>query len=448
MKQQNHLFRHKLLQNSLVLIAAMLSTIACLNMSSARFNSTPRAPSYVVMIEASKPSEAWVNLKLPVGSTRVYIARNGDASAISQVRCTDGRVAAFEDAVWLTPQGCGELIWRVALESIDTGGMDASLPIASFSRNHSYWLLPERAAFLRATNDSARMHMILRLEDGRTINKNLTLSSANQPPLYAVIGGEPQSEYSLEGMRLRVFGNPPKYSWMVSVHNNILAQWSTWRRDIMTGEAPDTIDWVWVEAPFDAEPGYNASAGAETIVSQIKLRDRDPDGEAKSRVVIGTSAAHEGFHTITGAAGQAWPAWINESLASHFAIKAARTFLAPEDQKWLEAFYIVPKVHIPLLEAQASYSTGDEDQAQVFYTYGARFWREIESILTNKPNRSGRLAALIVESDNFSKIDLNSANELAMFLDLHSDGKARPIVLCFLLNQCAKLASPLSDSRS
>ena len=84
------------------------------------------------------------------------------------------------------------------------------------------------------------------------------------------------------------------------------------------------------------------------------------------------------------------------------------------------------------------YSAGDGDQAQVFYTYGARFWREIENALTIAPNGSGRLAALIVESDNFSNIDLNSADEIASFLDRHSDEKARPIVRCFLLDEdCA-----------
>ncbi len=78
------------------------------------------------------------------------------------------------------------------------------------------------------------------------------------------------------------------------------------------------------------------------------------------------SAAHERFHSITGAAGQAWPAWVHESLANHFAITAARDFLAPEDHRWLNAWYVDPEVRGPLLEAQTLYSAGDAGQAQVF----------------------------------------------------------------------------------
>jgi hypothetical protein len=170
-------------------------------------------------------------------------------------------------------------------------------------------------------------------------------------------------------------------------------------------------------------------------VSQIRLREGDPDAESKARAVIAASAAHEGFHTITGAAGQAWPAWVNESLANHFAIEAARGFLAPGDRKFLERFYVEPQVSGPLLEAQARYSSGDGEQAQLFYIHGARFWREVERVLTTPASPSGRLAALIKRSNNFAGVNLNDAAAVTGFLDHHSDGRAGPIVRCFLLGQ-------------
>lgn len=414
-------------------ICSAVATVAagCAPIAS-RLRADIPAPHYDIRIDAARPAEAEVRLAVPLAPARLTPARDGDGAGISDVRCEDGRAAEREGMSWTVPPGCTRFIWRVALEDLDANGVDASLPIAAYSRRHSYWLLPERDGLLRATSDSGTVLMRLRLTDGHTGERRYMFPSNNQPPFYAIIGSRPRHEYSSNGFVMRVFGAPPDYGWMRAIHDHVLESWARWRRDLVSGTVPERIDWAWVQPPRDLSPGYNASAGAEAIVSQIKLREGDPDAEAKARVVIATSAAHEGFHTIVGAAGQAWPAWVGESLANHYAITAARTFLAPEDHRWLEAIYIEPEVQVPLLDAQARYSAGDGGQGQVFYTYGARFWREIERVLTNEPNGSGRLAALIQESNDFAGTNLTDAEEVADLLDAHSNGRARPIVLCFL----------------
>lgn len=411
---------------------AILATASLPNPVPVRSNAPPEA-RYDILINAVRPAEAQVRLTLSVAPARLVPARDGNGAGITQVRCSDGRPLTREGNAWIVPvPQCTRISWRLAMPDVDPNGLDASLPNAAHSPRHGYWLLPERDGLLRAANDGGRVAITLRLEDGRTVRRVYAFPSNDQPPFYAVIGRRPTLEYRHAGMTLRVFGAPPDYPWMAAVHHDVLATWSAWRRDLVSGTAPATIDWVWVRPPDDLPPGYNASAGAEAIVSQLRVRDGDPDAEAKARVIIATSAAHEGFHTITGAAGQAWPAWANESLANHFAIAAARRFLAPEDHRWLEAFYIAPEVRAPLLEAQARYSAGDGEQAQIFYTYGARFWGEIETVLVNPPNGSGRLAALIRASGNFAGTDLMDAEGLADLLDRHSDGRAGPIVRCYL----------------
>ena len=81
-------------------------------------------------------------------------------------------------------------------------------------------------------------------------------------------------------------------------------------------------------------------------------------------------------------------------IANHFAIDAARGFLAPEDHRWLQVLFADPEVRSSLLIAQARYAAGGGEQDQAFHPWGARFWREIEKVLTNPPNRAGRIAAL------------------------------------------------------
>lgn len=398
----------------------------------------PTLAAYEIRIDTDDPGEAEIWLTLSSTPARLTPARDGDGSSVTGVHCEDGRRAVREGRTWRVPSDCIRFTWRIAMKDLDVEGVDASLPVAAYSLRYGYWLLPERDGLLRATDDGGSARILLRLADGRTVERRYVYPSNGQPPFYAVIGDRAARTYQNAGFTMRVFGAAPDYTWMEAIHDHVLTSWSNWRRDLLGGAGPDMIDWAWVQPPADAEPGYYASAGAEAIVSQIKLRARDVDAETKARVVIATSAAHEGFHTITGAAGQAWPAWVNESLASHYAVSAARRFLVAEDHPWLEALYQADDTGASLLDAQTRYAGGDREQAQIFYTYGARFWNEIEAVLTNAPNGSGRLAALIHDTNNFEGVDLANADAVAVFLDRHSGGRARPLVRCFLVGECPR----------
>ena len=393
----------------------------------------PLEARYRVVLDERRPDMAEIALDLPADTSALTAARDGDGASLLDVRCADGRPSIRTAAGWAVPPGCRRMRWRARLQPIDAAGLDASLPVGAFSVEHRYWVVPERDSFLRAAAAAGSASVSLRLANGSTVERRYQFPSNTQPPFYAVVGADPTVEYQREGVGLRVFGAPPAFPWMNAVHGDVLTTWARWHSDLVRGGAPASIDWAWVRPTEALEPGYNASAGAEAIISQIKLRPGDPDGEAKARAVIATSAAHEGFHSITGAAGQAWPAWVNESLANHFAIEAARAFLAPSDFRFVELFYIEPDVRTPLLEAQAGYAAGDGEQAGIFYVHGARFWRAIERVLDGPAGGSGKLAALIKASDNLAGVDLHDADSLAAFLDRHSSDRAGPIVRCYLL---------------
>lgn len=417
---------------ALFILIAIAVLPACASVPLPSPSVAPVPHAYEIDMDARSPTEARVRLALSNAPSSIFPARDGDGAGVRNVRCQDGRAALQQEARWLVPMGCRRLEWMIAVDDLDAIGVDAGLPSAAYSRRQGHLVLPERDGLLRASNDGGTATVRLRALDGSTVARDYAFPAINQPPFYAVVGTRSTQDYRNGGLALRIFGDAPDYVWMDVIHQHVLATWPRWGRDVVVGPAPSTIDWAWVRPVKGAEPGYNASAGNAAIVSQIILRDGDPDAEAKARVVIATSAAHEGFHLITGAAGQAWPAWVNESLANHFAITAARDFLVPEDHRWLDAFYVDPEARAPLLEAQALYDAGDGGQSQVFYTWGARFWREIEKVLTNQPNQSGKLAALIVETNNFADIDLNDVDALAALLDQHSDNKAAFIVRCFL----------------
>lgn len=420
----------------ILVLVETLGLSACSTISGEVSTGMIVANSYEVSIDEARPTEMHVSLELRLPPERLYRTRDSNPTGIYNVRCADGRNAIADVVGWIAPPNCVQFEWTVKTVAIDGAGIDASAPIAGYSAAHRFWLIPEGSVFLRADDGGGSVTLRLLLKDGTTIERRQYFPSNFQPPFYGVVGATPALVYEKSGQTLRVFGQAPEFNWMDDLHTEVLTTWSNWRSNVATEDSSMRIDWVWLAPPMDIEQGFTASAGAEAIFSQIKLGKGDSEAETKARVVIGTSISHEGFHTITGTAGQAWPAWVNESLANYFAIRAARDFLLKEDIPWLNAIYVEPESRRPLLEAQALYEAGNSEQAQVFYTYGARFWREIEKVLVNTPNGSGRLAAVIQQSDNFAGIDLTDAYDLSRFLDLYSNNRAGPLVTCFLIDGC------------
>jgi hypothetical protein len=395
---------------------------------------TPGTLSYTVALSERQPDLARFELRGPGKGAVLAPARGGEAAAVEGVRCGRRRLTPRAGR-WTVPAGCARLSWRVRLAEMDRG-VDASLPPSGWSAAHRFWFLAERHGWLRPAGPGrGSVTVRLRDRDGRTTERRFAFPSLDEPPFYAAVGGTPSRVYAADGLRLDVHGEPPPFAWIDPIHERMLAAWARWRRDLIPPgvSAPAELALAWLPLPPEAEPGYSASAGAAAIAAQIRLRDGDPDGEAKARAVIAAGAAHEGFHTVTGAGAQAWPAWVNESLANHFAVEAVRAFLDPADFAWVERFHVEPRLPGGLLAAQRAYAAGDGAQSFQFYTKGARFWVEIEKVLTGPANGSGRLAALIRGSGNFRGVDLNDPGALAAFLDRHSGGAAAAVVDCFLV---------------
>jgi hypothetical protein len=401
--------------------------------------------SYAVSLSDADPMVAEFELRGPAAGLVLVPARGGAADAIEVPRCGNQPVP-LRDGRLTVPPGCRALRWRVRLVDQDRG-VDASVPPSSWSAAHRFWFLAERHGWLRPPGGPAAGTVTVRVRraGGQVSERRIAFPTGDEPPFYAVIGFDPARAYRRDGFRLSIFGRAPQFPWMDRTHDAVLGIWARWRRDLIPAgvNAPSEMMLAWLPPVPGQEPGYSASAGAAAIGAQIVLREGDPDSEAKARAVILTSAAHEGFHSITGAGAQAWPAWANESLANHFAIQAARVSLAPTDFAWISRFYIEPRMPGGLLAAQAAYAAGDGEQRYQFYTKGARFWAEIERVLTVTPNGSGRLAALIRSSRNFRDVDLANAPALAAFLDRHSQGRAGAIVDCFLVRlDCDAPARP------
>jgi hypothetical protein len=157
---------------------------------------------------------------------------------------------------------------------------------------------------------------------------------------------------------------------------------------------------------------------------------RDPVAGPRLRVGILMVGAHEGFHALGAVRGG--PAWAAESLATYFAYRAAERYLDPASLVLAQEF-VNASADRSLLNLQQASEAGDDSAYASFYGKGARFWAAIERVLTVRPNDTGRLAALIQQTRGLQGIDWSSGDRIAEYLDSYSNGRAGPVVRCYLI---------------
>lgn len=160
----------------------------------------------------------------------------------------------------------------------------------------------------------------------------------------------------------------------------------------------------------------------------------DADDEVKLRAGVMLIGGHEGFHSLTGSLPGARPAWVGESWASYFAWQGARRHLSGRSLAHAESLVQTP-VPLTILEAQRKWDAGDQGQALVFYSKGARFWAAIEEVLDGPANGSGKLAALLRSTGGMRGLAWNEVDAVAAFFAARSGGRADPIVRCYLAGE-------------
>jgi hypothetical protein len=396
---------------------------------------------FQVRLDAARPLVAQIALTPALNwPERVVIApaRGGNRAAISHPACDGEPLKPAIPAGWVLPTGCNTVRWTVRLIDQDDDGIDASLPASSWSTKGNFWFLSEGAGFLRplAPDVSGRVEVEVALPKGSTVTRRYPFPASDQPPFYAVVGLTPTRVYGRRGIRLLVYGREPPYRWMAHAHVAILDAWADWRRDVLPAgiQPPDELAFAWLNPPTGAEPGFSASAGAAAIAMQAVPRMDDPDTELKLRAAMTLVGSHEGFHTLVGAAGQTWPAWVNESLANTFAYMTAKRHLDARHMTFVDR-QVMASADVSLMEAQRLYVAGDGSQALIFYGKGARFWMAIERVLITRTNGSGKLAALLQDTSNMAGLDWSNPDAVAQFLDQRSAGRAGVIVRCYLVDR-------------
>ena len=395
------------------------------------------AATFHVVLDEHSPLQADLAIDLPAGRSSdllLGITPKSLPTLIGGPDCDGVPLEAKSPARWIAPSACRTVRWRVGLRDQDKEGMDASDPTGAWSGEGRWWLLTNHLAFLAPSGgwDEAKVEITARLRDGRIVRNVQPFPHRGQMPFYGIVSAKPPRLYRDRHFTLRVHGAIPPEAG--DAQQRFFAQtWSQWRRDVLPkgAKSPASLDILWVPPPPRAEPNFLASAGMRAVLMQnIPGPDKvASDAKLRAAVILGV---HEGFHTLIGSIPATWPMWVNESWASYFAWRAAQAHLDPAALAMARELVDAP-ASPSLLAIEAQVEHGDGSNYEAFYGKGARFWAAIDAVLATRANQTGRLAALIQDTDGLKGLDWSKPDAISAYLNARSAGRAGTIVHCYLV---------------
>lgn len=393
--------------------------------------------TYRVFLDERAPLCATVSIDLQPGRAAdllLGISRQSQPSLVGAPECDGIALAPTTATHWSVPPSCRAVRWTLALGDEDKDGMDASAPTGAWSAKARWWLLTNNLAFLAPPGgwDDAEVAIEARLRDGRIVRRLEPFPHRGQMPFYGIVSAAPPRLYRSHDFTLRVQGAIPPEAG--DAQQTFFAEtWSRWRRDVLpaTAASPAALDMLWIPPPPHGEPNFLASAGMRAVLMQnIPGPDKaTSDTKLRAAVILGV---HEGFHTLIGSIPATWPGWVNESWASYFAWRASQAHLDPAALEMAKELVEAP-ASPSLLEIASQVAHGDGSNYEAFYGKGARFWAAIDKVLTTRSNPSGRLAALIQDTNGLQGLDWTKPEAITAYFDARSAGRGGAIVHCYLV---------------
>lgn len=408
------------------------------------FGSTACAdPRYEIHLDDRDPLLVQVSIHHPARILRIAaLSRQREGARPNSPACHGRVLLELSPGAWQVPAGCERVDWSTRISLLgESAAYDIAAPGSVWDEVARLWILTSTLPWLRGDGeDSAKVGISARL-GGRSVLSTAIVPRDRSIPV-AIVVGRPVRTFAADGFTIRGFGHLPTAetdSWQRQLAS-ILADW---RRDLLPEDTPTParMNYVWLPRPIVGEPGLNASANSGSVLMQYIPAPGDTLAGPRLRVGILMVGAHEAFHAF--GAVRSGPAWVDESLATYFAVRAARAHLDQESLQLVQEF-VNARVGRSLLNLQQAFNAGDGSAYPSFYAKGARFWAAIERVLTVRPNGSGKLSALIRQTEGLKGIDWSDGDQIAEYLDRYSGGRARAVVRCFVMeDNCPTADDPI-----
>jgi hypothetical protein len=397
---------------------------------------------YEIGLDDRHPNRADFTLTVPGEQELALSSSKSAAQPTIAPECGSTPLKQTAPGNWIKPNGCTEIRWSATLSDLDTEPFDGSSPVSGWSRRKQLWLLTSTLPWLRSEGQRTASVRITARQNDRSLSETSKLPGDDSIPI-AIVVGKPIRTYSAGEFTINVYGEAPLGAQPERLQHSLASTLADWRRDLFPPgrNAEKHLNYVWFGSSSGSEPGIFASADSDAILIQYIPDPKSVDPDAKLAAGIFGTGAHEAFHALGAVSGA--PAWANESLATYFAYAAARRHLKGKFLRLLSEL-VNAKSEKPLLGIEQAVERGDQSDYGSFYSKGARFWATIDKVLTIKPNGSGKLAALIQQTNGLAGLNWSNADAIAAYLDRYSNGRAGPIVRCYLVEMgCREANGPL-----
>lgn len=351
------------------------------------------------MYVTNKPEVLELQLILPDNSKSPHqlVTRGaawGLASQVQHVRCANKPLIQDKEGYWVAPADCPIVKWEVKADHIGKAGANANEQRTLIVGSPAWYLLSESTSILRPQNvddQTATIENPLNpnlLLGATQVNDNVYLvPSANNAPEFYVLGSPVQTTLRWRMLTLTHISDSPeqfKQLNLKKLHGHALNYLLTVvppPATLPTEQRHLQMIWLGVAESKGQVGGAAGSRSfvANYIVGSVEHQDRNI---YRTLLVI----AHEQFHQLADMLRgnrRAQPIWFNESLAQYYALKSLRQLPPSAELRTITSNFINPDrlVNYGLVALEKQYMNGNHSVYELFYTQGATFWYELDSMI-------------------------------------------------------------------
>jgi hypothetical protein len=303
---------------------------------------------------------------------------------VTDLRCDGVPLAPDSAAAWRV-QGwnCARLSWIVPVKAAPEGGIDPRARETIFEPNARFWLFSEATSLVRPVNGAPDAGEIEfaggRVHGGAPAGAppRRVVPGREQPSEFYVIGDLPASvvreggaevhHVDAAGIDLRALLPEQRRALRYFIRTAGLRQW-TWRGAV-----------IWLAGPSPREAPLTVAGHRTLLVAGTVAEGRFQHAEAALVWIL-----REQYSALMPAR---LPAWVRESLAQYYAIKALRrSELPPVAVAGVERRLIDPlqAPRVTLREAQRRLQSGDRGARDDLHAVGAIFWDRLDRAIVRK----------------------------------------------------------------
>lgn len=362
----------------------------------------------------NKPEVLKLQLTLPANSkSPTQLAVRGIAwglaPQVQHVRCSDQPVIQDTEGYWVAPADCTIVTWEVKADRVGNAGANANEQRTLVLGSPPWYLLSEPTSILRPQNVDDQTATIenplnpnLLLGPTQVNNYEYLVPSAKNAPEFYVLGTPAQSTQRWRMLTLTHISDSPEQFKLLDLKNlhsqalNYLITVVPPPETLPTEQRHLQMIWLGV-AESNGQAG--GAAGSRSFVANYIVGSAEHQDRNTYRTLL--VAAHEQFHQLADMLRgnrPAQPIWFNESLAQYYALKSLMQFPSSEIQT-ITSNFINPDrlVNYGLVELERQYMNGNQSVYELFYTQGATFWNELDSMISQTTNGKHSLDEYIKE---------------------------------------------------